>query len=292
MKSKIVLSLLLCFSIVNASESKTKIVAFYTKNIAKVSDRDVSIAIDKILESGSKESGLNLVEVFPKNIDILLKGFENNQYALITINTYDCMQYYERIRPYIGKVWTIAKDKTKPKERYLLLVRKGTQISDLVDKKVGYVRFNEMQRVYLEYVVLSSMHMNSEIYFKHIIRFATGSKAILQLFFHQVDGVVVSENTYKTALELNPQLAQNLTILTSSEAMFPSIGLTISRKGEKGIEALYKRFVKDKEDIKNLSNILMLYKAEAIVGFSQKDLDAVYSFYQAYSRMKEEYSGF
>jgi hypothetical protein len=74
--------------------------------------------------------------------------------------------------------------------------------------------------------------------------------------------------------------------------MFPSIGLTISRKGEKGIEALYKRFVKDKEDIKNLSNILMLYKAEAIVGFSQKDLDAVYSFYQAYSRMKEEYSGF
>jgi len=289
MKSSLFFLLFLSFTLLNGNE--TKVVAFYTKNIAKVSDTDVRIAIDKILEGGSRESGLNLVEVFPKSIDELLKGFEEKRYALITLNTYDCMQNYKRLKPNIGKVWTIAKDKEHPKERYLLLVKKGTQITDLVDKRVGYVRFNEMQRVYLEYITLSSVHMNGEMYFKHILRFATGSKAILQLFFNQVEGVVVSEHTYKTALELNPQLAQNLTILKSSDAMFPSIGLTISHKGEKGIEALYKRFVQNKEDIQNLSNILMLYKAEAIVAFSKEDLERVYNFYQDYSRLMQEYGG-
>jgi len=289
MKSKFLVLLLLSFTFVSATE--TKIVAFYTKNIAKVSDTDVRIAIDKILEEGSRESGLNLVEVFPKSIDELLRGFEEKRYALITLNTYDCMRYYERLKPHIGKVWTIAKDKEHPKERYLLLAKKGTDITDLVDKRVGYVRFSEMQRVYLEYVTLNSVHMNSEMYFKHILRFSTGSKAILQLFFNQVEGVVVSEHTYKTALELNPQLAEKLTILKSSDAIFPSIGLTISHKGEKGINALYKRFVQNKEDIKNLSNILMLYKAEAIVAFSKEDLERVYDFYQDYSHLMQEYGG-
>jgi len=291
MKSKIFLSLILLYSTLYADETKKKVVAFYTKNIEKVSDTDVRIAIEQILQRGSKESGLFLVETFPKKMETLLKGFQSNKYALMTLNTYDCMKNYEQIRPYIGKVWTITKSKEHPKERYLLLVREGTQLTDLVDKDVAYVRYSKMQKVYLEYITLEAMHMSGDMYYKHILHFATGSKAILQLFFKQVDAVVVSEHTYKTALELNPQLAESLRVLKRSDAIFPSVGVTISHKGEKEIEELYKRFGENREDIETLSNILMLYKAEAIVPFALEDLEKVYDFFQNYSHLKQEYGG-
>jgi len=284
--------LLFFFFVTLSSAQETKLIAFYTKNIAKVSNKDVQIAIRKILQTGSQKSGINLQEEFPKSISNIIDSFINGKYALITLNTYDVLQNYEKISPYIGKIWSIAKKKRSPEMRYLLLVKKRDPIESSVlhrGARVAMLNFDYMQNIYLESYLLENYHQSSKEFFKKLSFYSSSSQVILKLFFSKVDACVISEHAYNIAVELNPQLKKHIKILASSKKIFPSVGLTISRKGDREIAKLYDTFSRDKNDIKTLSNVLMLYKAEAIVPFSQEKMDRLYAFYKHYHALKAEH---
>jgi len=273
--------------LLNAKE--TRVVAFYTKNIAKVSDKDVQIAIKNILKVGSEKSGIELKEEFPDSVDVIIDGFISGRYSLITLNTYDVMKHYQKLAPYIGKMWTIAKKKKTPEMRYLLLVPKENGDRLVNGTKIALLNFDYMQNVYLDSYLLKNYHMDSKKFFQNIYTYSTASQVILKLFFSKVDACVVSEHAYQIAIELNPQLKNRIKILAYSEKVFPSVGLTISRKDDYKIVKLYNIFSQDKQDIKTLSNVLMLYKAEAIVYFSQKKMDKLRTFYKGYEVLKARY---
>jgi len=280
--------LLVSFTLLNAEMTKT--IAFYTKNIAKVSDKDVQIAIHKILEVGSRRSGIMLQEAFPESVDAIVNGFVDGRYALITLNTYDVLQNYRQIQPYIGQMWTIAKKKKSPKMRYLLLVKRSRSKNFLDPKaKVAMLNYDYMQHLYLDSYLLKQYHKSTQNFFHKVEYFSSTSQVILKLFFSKVEACVVSEHAYNIAVELNPQLEKSLKVLDMSDKIFPSIGLTIARKGDQKIVELYDDFTYQKKDIKSLSNVLMLYKAEAIVPFTRDDMDKVREFYLSYLALKRKY---
>jgi len=289
MKSRYLFLLLLFAFVMEAKE--IKVVAFYTKNIAKVSNKDVQIAIHNILREGSRKSGIELKEVFPVSVEAIIDGFITGEYSLITLNTYDVMQNYERIEPYIGKMWTIAKKKDSPKMRYLLLVKKNRagDTALMQGGSVAMLNFDYMQNIYLDSYLFENYHKSAKEFFKNIETFQTSSQVILKLFFSKVDACIVSEHAYEVATELNPQLKSKIEILAASDKIFPSVGLTISRKGDNKMAELYSVFTYDKKDIKTLSHVLMLYKAEAIVYFSQKSMEDLRHFYEHYLALKAKY---
>ncbi|WP_457743308.1 PhnD/SsuA/transferrin family substrate-binding protein [Sulfurimonas sp.] len=270
----------------------TKIIAFYTKNLARVSDKDVQLAIHNILREAEKQDNITIQEKFPASEKTIINGFLTKKYALITLSTYTVMQNYSLLLPHIGKIWSIVKNKKRPFGRYFIITGKETSLQTIAKSQnmhAGYLRFDRMQHVYLHHFILKKFHKLPKKILSKEISFSSSSEVILKLFFKKIAIGVVSEDAYNVATELNPQLKEALKIVAKSKAIFPDIGLTFSQKGDKKIDTLYSKFTDQSNSIKNLSNMLMLYKAEAIETLSLKDLQRVHQFYKETITMEKEY---
>jgi ABC-type phosphate/phosphonate transport system substrate-binding protein len=273
---------------------ETKIIAFYTKNLTRVSNNAVKLAMQNILKNIEEKNNIKIEEEFPLSEKAIIDGFLNKKYALITLNTYTAMKNYSLLLPHIGKIWSVAKHKKRPLRRYLIVVRKDTSLQNLKKREdedidTGYLRFDLMQRLYLHHFILQKLHRSPKEILHKEISFSTSNEIILKLFFKKITLGVVSENAYNIAVELNPQLKKALKIVARSKAIFPNIGIVFSQKGDKRVETLYSKFIKQSNSIKNLSKMLMLYRAEAIERLSFKDLQRVHQFYKETIASEREY---
>ncbi|PTN32565.1 phosphate/phosphite/phosphonate ABC transporter substrate-binding protein [Desulfonatronum sp. SC1] len=112
--------------------------------------------------------------------------------------------------------------------RYVLLVHRESGIEDFADLASGKVVFFNNQYMVLALPWLETLFAEvAEQRVDHgamdVETLDNPSKAILQVFFHQAQGALVTMEAFELACELNPQLRNELMIMHESPPLVPKM---------------------------------------------------------------------
>lgn len=157
----------------------------------------------------------------------------------------------------------------KEDEYYIVLVNSKYKDSwkDLESPKVGVLQANNIERYYFDYQLLKnskSKNIAYESFFK-------SSRMLLRVFFDQLDMCMVPYRTYRTAVELNPQISKKLSIIEKTNITTLALGFYKKGTDKEMIEEFNDIAVNMKKDERGRS-ILELYKADGIRRVEMNDL--------------------
>lgn len=120
----------------------------------------------------------------------------------------------------------------KVMQRYVVLVRKDSSISELVNlknKSLSYCTTDEVGIMYLQKLIKDKASANVNSFFSKMIVKKNPSIAISSVFFKETQAVIALEADFKIAAELNPQLKEQLTAIETSPEYITNI-LAITNK--------------------------------------------------------------
>ncbi len=113
-------------------------------------------------------------------------------------------------------------------ERYVLLVHRHSGI-DAVDKLLGHqlvLHHNpktSLASAWLDTLLASHALGFPEEVFESMTRIENASKAVLRVFFRQVDACIVTANVFDIVSELNPQVRKDLRVIARSPEVIPTL---------------------------------------------------------------------
>jgi ABC-type phosphate/phosphonate transport system substrate-binding protein len=164
---------------------------------------------------------------------------------------------------------------------FILLTRKDKSIKQLSQLKAKTMLIETggfgdipIPLYWLETILLRDGLPRAETFFQNAKQVDKPSQAVLPVFFNQADACVVSERSYRTLFELNPQLSQEMDIVAESLPLLR--GVICLRKGldperrESAISILAKMHTEPAGQ-----QTLMIFHEEKLVPFLPAQLDNV-----------------
>ena len=118
-------------------------------------------------------------------------------------------------------------------EKYLLLAHKEANLNNIGQLKGKKIIIKNdrsgIAMVWLNSVLRKNSLQESSFFFKNIKNVENASQAVLPVYFRQADACCVTQNTYATTIELNPNIEKKLKVLCESPDYIP--GFSCARKG-------------------------------------------------------------
>ncbi len=177
-------------------------------------------------------------------------------------------------------------------EQYVLLVRRDRGRSDLKELRGENLVLMDHLRTSLAPLWLDVELMRQKLpaggrFFGKITHVTKVNQAILPVFFRQADAAIVTRASFETAAELNPQLAREIQVLTSSQDLVPGIGGYRKGATSKAVD-FYRTEALRLTDSPAGRLVLNLFQADSIVEIRESDLARTRSFLAEYARLKAE----
>ena len=124
-----------------------------------------------------------------------------------------------------------------------------------------------------------------EKFFATIKSVNRASQALLPVFFQQVDAAVVERHAFKTMVELNPQLNEQLTVLAYSSPLVHSIACLNRNADEQVKKAIIDTASKLGEST-NGRQILILFQLDRVVPFKPSHFEALVALVKEHHDLK------
>lgn len=254
---------------------------------SEVDIRDAQAAIEiwakeivKSMGKGSKPKALVI-----NDLESIVNSMKNKEVDLAAISSLDYLSIKDKISiepVLVGKVGE------KVGEEYVLLVRQGSGTHSLEGLKgkiinVQAVADDSIPLVWLNTLLQRSYLPESASLFKRVKKVSKPSQAVLPVFFSQVDAALVTRDAYDTMVELNPQIGQNVVILTSSPLLIRGV-LVLRKDMETGLK---ERII---EGAINLSKyprgnqILKLFLLNQVVPYQPNHIANVQDIFKLYNK--------
>jgi ABC-type phosphate/phosphonate transport system substrate-binding protein len=264
----------------------------YTKSLLSDVDlKDAQVAMDLWVKELSKASKNPLV---PKSILIddlpsLVRAINAKQVDVLGLSCLDYFKIRDKVNLEPAMVTIIG---GKPSKEFSLITRRD-KFSNLNDLKNGKLLVNDekpangVPLMWLDTYLIKQEGLNSRQIFASIKEVNKVSKAVLPVFFEQVDACLVSRSGFETMVELNPQIGEQLSIIATSPGFV--LGGVFFRKDFR-------------EDIKKLimdtcmkfctypsgRQIVTLFKAEAFAPFKPSYFETLLDLTQEYERLEAQ----
>ena len=170
----------------------------------------------------------------------------------------------------------------KVTQKYLLLARDDRiqRVTQVKDKKALVQTGGQgpLPMIWLERLLTQKGFSEGVRIFSELSEVDKASQALFPVFFGQADVCVVTDRSYLTMTELNPQIARDLALLQSSEDLLR--GLVCFRKDvpyeqRKEILKIMTEFHKEPEG----NQILMIFHEEQLVPFESEYLNSARDLY-------------
>ncbi len=213
--------------------------------------------------------------------------FIKGKIDLITLTSLNYLKFIHRIgeEPELGPTGVFNGNVCV---KYLLIVRKDlkyTHISDLREKKLTLQTIGDIERLFINTLLLKAGLKEANNFFSEIIEKTKPSRAVLDVFFGQSDVCIVPEYVFNTMIELNPQIGRQTKVLAASPAVLP-----IVTGFSKNCDPRVKKFVLDKVPLlqgnEKGKQILLMYKIEGVAQIQDADLDTIRSMVLEYETLK------
>lgn len=175
------------------------------------------------------------------------------------------------------------------KQSFVLVARSGNtqiQINDLKGKRLTLAKFQDMEALYLNTLLLRNQLPEIPEFFSERQDSKNSNLAIMDVFFNKSDATVVRESEYLTAIELNPQIGKKLVVIDKSVPYLPAIG---------GIRKIFdkekvKRLMEDIERVSDTtqgSRVLTLTQATSIVKIKRDQMSSTIDLMSEYETLRK-----
>lgn len=224
-----------------------------------------------------------------KDVDLLAKDFFNGKLDFIVTTSLNYFKLINRkdaeleLGPagaYNGSILV----------KYLLISRqdlKYASISDLKGKSLALQLLSDVERLFINTLLLRDGLSELNDFFGVVIEKQRASRAILDVFFGQVDVCMVPEHVYRTMIELNPQIGQQTKVLAASPELMPGV-TCFQKNSDPRLKDLMKTLVPKMKDSEKGKQMLMMYKIDNVSQIRESDLDQLKALVSEYEKLKRQ----
>ena len=180
-----------------------------------------------------------------------------------------------RLDPLAVGLWG---DPPRATEKYILLVRRDRGVRGIADLRngelvIGTLDRGQTARMWLDVLLLREKQPTSGGFFGQIEKVDRASQAALPVLFGQTDACVVRRRSYETLVELNPQLGEELAILTVSPQLLLQVMCAAESLEAEAREALMAAVAKFPEEPEG-RQMLVLFRSDRAIRFELTHLQA------------------
>lgn len=284
------LALLLLCATFNAlatddNESEKIIMGGSSLGIRDNSKQDTEITFNVALSDLLKSHSANLsVLVFDSTQD-LYNAFDRDQIHGIFGTPLEYIQREAKMKP---QMMAIHYRNATLKQSLIMLVRSADNIKSIKDlrgKRLSMRNTQDMEKLFLNTLLLENQEPELDSFFAEQLIPKNINTGIMDVFFGRSDITLVRESEYKTAIELNPQLAKKLTILAESEPFLVLVAGAKITMPNKAHQAAMQSLV-DLSSTEKGKQLMRIIHAESFEEVSNTDLDNVRELMKRYKTLK------
>ncbi|MCU7813471.1 MAG: phosphate/phosphite/phosphonate ABC transporter substrate-binding protein [Candidatus Thiodiazotropha sp. (ex Notomyrtea botanica)] len=258
----------------NPYQRDTAYVGIMSRLLFSAHRTDTSIATEMTFLDFMKNIGKKGVFKNYSSPDDVLRDMKNHRLDAILTNPLDYIDLAHQINPTQQYSLTFA---DQLEQQILLIVRKDlkiTQLNQLANKRLAFPAGNQLGKLYLDLILLRNKLAVSDDFFSEVHSGQDLNSAIIDLFFNKVDAALVTDVSYKLAIELNPQLSQEIEIFASSIPMIPLV-IGINRSVPSDFTQQVELMVDNLDNYPRTLHLLSLFKANRIVRINKKQLEPI-----------------
>ena len=257
-----------------------------TLGIRTTAQQDMEIAFNVAVREYLKSSDTDLkIVIFPSTQE-LYAAFDKREIDGIFGTP---IEYLGRETQYGKDIMALGHRSAGVKQSFVLIARSGDgigRIDDLKDKRLTLARYQDIEEVYLNTLLLKAGLAEIPGFFSARIEAKNSNIAIMDVFFNKSDITIVLEREFATAIELNPQLGRKLFILSRSPPLVPAMGSVrkdIDRESIAALKTALKRYGNNDKG----NRVLSASQASSIEDISTEDVQGVRDLLREYQSLRQ-----
>ncbi len=260
--------------------------------VASLSDIEVSMNFwaKEFMTQGAREIGFEITDggavLFDTMVD-MRNAVERGEIDMVIAPPILLVRYFKRHELQDGFAGVLA---GKRSDSILVVTRRDKNIKNIGDLKGKHVLLpanDDFAEMYLDSLFLEHFHKPIQKVAGSIDKQNKSSRIVLDIYFNKADVGVVYLNAFEVTSELNPDIAQKLTILEQYSIKSRSFSFFVrGYPFAKEMSSLADYKFKNSERSKQ---ILEVFKTSEIDTCKISELEAFEKFYQRYQSLKKQY---
>lgn len=254
------------------------------KSFPDFSQEDLEISIKLLSEELGKEIGIQTTITVYDDIKAMHTDFQQGTINFVVASSILLVTNFNNQQLSDGFRFVRADNSS---DQVLVLSQKKygkTDFKNFLGKRLVLAKSDPMTELYMDYLARRTFKQGYQKSFKEIPREKNATQLILKLFFNQADITCVYYNAYQTAIDLNPQLEEQLQIIAHTDNIPQGAGFF-----HKNVPAAFRESVITQ--VLKLSSyargqqLLQLFKSDEAVRSSAIDLVSTQKLYEAYHQL-------
>ena len=208
----------------NESSPDSIVMGGSSLGIRDSSKQDTEITFNVALGELLKSHGANLSVMVFESTQELYQAFDREQIHGVFGTPLEFLPREGKMNP---SIMAVHYKNVPLRQSLIALVRSSDNIKNIRElrgKKLSISKSQDMEMLYLNTLLLENQQLESDQFFSEHLTPKNTNTGIMDVFFGRSDITLVRESEYKTAVELNPQIAKKLSILAESEPFLVLIG--------------------------------------------------------------------
>ncbi len=252
-------------------------IGFLFDRTEKTLHDDAETAVKLWVHSIAKSHNFTTYPIFFKDFASLLHALKQGDIGCIILSSKIYLDHADDIDPYILNGWTSSKTDAKTFRYYIVaddangyLHERNIHISYADDELLA----KEVARTYLPKV------------HQHIYKTTkSSSRALLNLFFGKTDIAIIPDRTWKTSVEMNPQLQKKLHVIYKTDPIFINSIFFYSKHLSPSLRKKFMHATEHLYSTKEGAQLSQLFKIKKIFPLTLNDLKALKLFYHHRSKL-------
>ncbi len=283
--------LLMSFSLtalaVNELQTESLVMGGSSLGIRDSSKQDTEITFNVALGELLKSHGANLSVMVFESTQELYQAFDREKIHGIFGTPLEFISRESKMNP---SIMAVHYKNVPLRQSLIALVRSSDNIkniSELRGKKLSISKSQDMEMLYLNTLLLENQQLESDQFFSEHLTPKNTNTGIMDVFFGRSDITLVRESEYKTAVELNPQIAKKLSILAESQPFLVLIGGAKKSVSPSTHKAAMQSLI-DLSSTEKGQQLMRIIHAQSFETVSTSDLDNVRELLNRYQSLRSK----
>lgn len=264
MKSFVLMSFFLLCSFLSAD---TIHVGYEASSLNALTRKDLTIASDIWLKEMAREINYETQSHVYDDPAQMVQDLADNKLDYVAASGLVFVKYFDLSKLEDGFASGFFNGE---KETFVILVQKESgikSVEDLRNKTIALQKDDTIVSFYLE----ERFSKNNTSQNLLLEEFPTRQRALLKLFFNNVQAAVITNKSYELAKELNPQIGEKIKILEATNIEATNFGFLRKNLNE-NTKKILRSVSKNVHTSERGRTLLTLYKTEIITDSKLKDL--------------------
>ena len=253
-----------------------------------VSEADAMAALELWTREITKTTKLKMLTkpVLFGDLQSMVQAMKNRETDLIALTVMDYMKIRDKVP--LEPALVGSKRETTYGDELVLIVRREQGITDIGQLKGKRLVVHANLMLDDAYIwlsnVLTGKHLpDRDRFFASVREVKKASQAVLPVFFRQADVCLVGKSFFNTMVELNPQLGNELTVLSSSDKLLYGM-LCFNKNLSSDIKAQIIKGALNMSTTPAGKQILTLFQIDSIEAFKPGMLDTTVALLNKYNQ--------